>query len=83
MVPTLSWRIGDFTLADAGNVAVPTPEGPMASHPGGSEAAVNGHGLTLRPFPRSRSNHDCKRQSRVNAAAPRGQRRGFRRGDCR
>jgi hypothetical protein len=83
MVPTLSLRIGDFAVADAANVAVPLPEGPMAFHPGSSKAAVNRHGLTLRPFPRSRSNHDCIQRSRVGAALPCGQRRRWRRGESR
>jgi len=83
MVPPLSLRSGDFTVADAGNVAVPTAEDLMAFHRGGSVAAVNGHDLRLRLFPSGRANHDCKRRSGVSLAPPCGQRPGFRRGDCR
>jgi hypothetical protein len=80
MVPTLSLRSGDFTLADAGSLAVPTPECPMALGPGGSEAAVNGFGLALGPFSGNRSNHDSQRRRRVSAAPPRSRPRGVRRG---
>jgi hypothetical protein len=45
MVPTLSLSISDFTLADAGNLAGPTPECPRAYSRTGSLAAVTGLAL--------------------------------------
>jgi hypothetical protein len=83
MVLTLSWRTSDFTAADRGNVAVPTPECPMAFRPGGSDAAVDGYGFTRGPLPSNRSNRDFKQRSPVIAAPFRGQGRGLRRGACR
>jgi hypothetical protein len=58
MVPTLSWRISDFTLADTGNVARPTPECPMAFRPDGSSTAVTLYGFKPQPLPSNRSHHD-------------------------
>jgi hypothetical protein len=81
MIPTLSRPIGDFTVADAGNLAVP-PQYSMASPPA-CLAAVNVCGFTLGLLPGDHSNHDCKQRSRVHAAPPGGRRRGFRRGECR
>jgi hypothetical protein len=46
LVPTLSLRLGDFTLTDIGNLPVPTPQCPMSSGPGGGLTAVNCYGLT-------------------------------------
>jgi hypothetical protein len=51
VVPTLSLRISDFTLADTGNVAVLTPECPMAFRTDDCSAAVNFYGFTPEPFP--------------------------------
>ena len=82
MAPTLSFRIIDFTLADTGHLAVPPPECPMAFAPGGSEAAASNYGFRPGLFLTNRSNHDFKRRGCV-VAAPRGQRRHLRRGDCR
>ena len=80
MVPTLSFRISDFTLADTGHLVVPAPEYPMAFGPAGGEVAASNCGFTLGPFLSNRSNHDFKQRSRV-IAPPRDQRLRFR-GDC-
>ena len=48
----------------------------------GASRAHLGDGFRLGSFPRNRSNHN-KRRSRVRATPRRGQRRGFRPGDCR
>jgi hypothetical protein len=80
MVPTLSLGISDFTLADSANLAGPTPQCPTALSSSGSLRAVNGRGLTLRPFPSNRSKHDFSHRRRVSPAARR-QRRGGR-GEC-
>jgi hypothetical protein len=61
-------RIGAFTLAYLGNVAIPTPEYPMALRPGGGLAAVNFYGFTVRPFQRDCSNNDLKQRRCVSAA---------------
>ena len=82
MVPTLSFRISDFTLADTGRLAVPPPEYPMAFGPGGSEAAASNCGIRSGLFLTNRLNHDFKQRDRV-VVAPRGQRRRCRRGDRR
>jgi hypothetical protein len=76
------WRLGLKNLTRTAALAM-TPSAAEAFSPGRSEAAVNGCGLTLGPFPSNRSNHDCQRHSPVIAAPPRGRRQGFRRGDCR
>jgi len=68
MAPTLSLRISDFTVAATGNVARPTPQGPMAFRPGGRDAAVNLYDLTLGPFLGSSASHDGTRRSQVSAA---------------
>jgi hypothetical protein len=62
MVPTLPFSISDFTLADTGNLGVPTPECPMAFSPGGRFAAVNGYGFTLGSFAQ-RPVQSCERRS--------------------
>jgi hypothetical protein len=81
MVPTFSLGMREFTLAESGSLAAPTPQCPMAFRPGGGLAAVKGYGL--RPFPGISSNHDCKQRSRVSAARPRGQHQGFDGGESR
>jgi hypothetical protein len=82
MVPTLPFSISDFIPADTGNLAVPTPECPMAFSPGGSLAAVNGCSFAPGPFPNNRANQGIKQPNRVSAGPPRGQ-RGFHREDRR
>jgi len=83
MVLTLPLNSSEFTVADTGNLALPTPELPMAFRPGGSDAAVNGYGFALKPLPSNHWKRDGKQRSRVIAAPSRGQRRGSRRGACR
>jgi len=51
MVPTLSLDVSDFTLADMGNLARPTPECPMAFGPGSSLGAAGGYAPTPGAFP--------------------------------
>jgi hypothetical protein len=80
MVLTLSFGISDVTLADTGNLAVPTAERLM--RPAACLAAA-GYGFTLGPFRRNRAKHDFKQWSRVSAAPPRLRRRGFGFGDSR
>jgi hypothetical protein len=78
MVPTLSLRIGDFTLAGTGDLAA--PRSPIALSPGGSQDAMV-MVLHPAPFPRNCSKHQFKQQSHMGAASPRAQRPGVRRGD--
>jgi len=80
MVLTFPLSSSGFTVADTGNLAVPTPEFSMAFRPGGGD--VNGYGFRLEPRLSNRSKRDCKRRTRVIAAPSRGQRRGSRRGAC-
>jgi hypothetical protein len=61
-------RISAFTLAYLRNVAVPTPEYPMALRPRGGLAAVNFYGVAVRPFQRHCSNNDLKQRRCVSAA---------------
>jgi hypothetical protein len=81
MVLTLSFGISDITLADTGNLAVPTAA--YLVRPAACLAAVNGYGFTLGPFRSNRAKHDFKQRSRVSAAPSRLQRRGLGRGDSR
>jgi hypothetical protein len=73
-------RISAFTLAYLRNVAVPTPEYPMALRPRGGLAAVNFYGVAVRPFQRHCSNNDLKQRRCVSAALFDG---GLRGGECR
>jgi len=63
-------HLRDFTVAASGNLAVRHPQGSMAFHPGGRQAAARVHELTRGPFSSSRSNHPVKRRSRMSAAPP-------------
>jgi hypothetical protein len=83
MVPTLSFRLSDFSRAETGNWPVPTPECPIALSSDGRLATINGDGFRLGRSPRNRSNNDRNGRGRLCATPPRGQRRRFRPGDCR
>ena len=79
MVPPLSRRINNFSLADSGNLALATSGCLMALGPDGSLAALNREGVALRPCPRNRANHNFKQRSRVSPPLGRGLSRGERR----
>jgi len=77
MVPNLAFGVGEFTLADIGNLAVPTLECPMAFSSAGSLTALKARGLRLRPFFNNRVHDDFKQCGRASAAPPSSQGRGF------
>jgi hypothetical protein len=80
MVQILSRGISDFTFADAGNLAVPMPESPLAFRRGSRLEAVDGYGFTGGLVP---SNRSCKWRRRRSATRPHAQRWGLRHGECR
>ena len=69
MIPTVSLRTNDFTLAGTGDLAARRPGWPIAWSPGGSQGAVNGYGFAPAPFPSNCSKHQFSQQSRTGAAS--------------